>query len=76
MAKGLKCWKKVDENIWQNRDKLVFISIWGYPNNKPKYTPHKSNINEKRGRSIKRGAFDKPIAIKIAKEYMKEHNKC
>ena len=70
---ALKDWKKVDANLWRKENHLVFISIWDYPNNKPKYIPHEANINEKRGRAIKRGAFDKPIAIKIAKEYMKKH---
>ena len=76
MAKGLKCWKKVDENLWQNRDKLVFISIWGYPHKKAAYTPHESHISEKSGRAIKKGAFQKNKAIQIAKSYMEEHDKC
>ena len=76
MPKKLKCWKKVDENLWQNKDRLVFISIWGYPHKQARYTPHESYISEKSGRAIKRGAFKKSRAIQIAHLYMKEHDKC
>ena len=81
MAKKLKCWKKKvsdkDMNIWEKKSKGTKTSVVQGKFGKFYDVYVDKESKTKRGRPLQRNLLEtKSKSLKIAKLYMKKHNKC